>query len=69
MKTIELFLNDCSAIYLHDDGCFFFFADDGPGMVRLVVQPRESNYAYSHGGAKYREAMEIIAKYEEDQSF
>jgi hypothetical protein len=65
MKTIELYLNDGSTIHLLEDGCWFYFTEDGPDMMKLVVPPVESNYSYSHGGAKYREAMEVIAKHKE----
>ena len=69
MKTIELFLNDGSTLQLQEDGCWFYFTEDGPEMMKLVVQPVESNYAYSHGGTKYREAMEVIAQYKEVQGW
>ena len=65
MKTIELFLNDGTSLHLLEDGFWFYFTEDGPDMMKLVVHPNESNYSYSHGGTKYREACEVIAKHKE----
>lgn len=69
MKTTELFLNDGSTIHLQDDGCWFYFDKDGPDMMKLVVPCNESNYTYAHGGARYREAIEVIAKWKEAQGW
>lgn len=65
MKTTELYLNDGSTIHLQDDGDWFYFTEDGADEMRPVVEPDEEIYAYSHGGTKYREAMQLIAKHKE----
>jgi hypothetical protein len=43
---------------LFDDGYWFFYPDS-PNQY-MAVEPDESNYAFSHGGTKYRAACEAI---------
>ena len=52
-------------IFLQPDGCWFQFADDDDDgdPMRPVVSPSEQEYAYSHGGAEYRAAIEAIAEW------
>jgi hypothetical protein len=69
MKTIQLCLNDGSTINLQEDGFWFYFTEDGPDSMKLVVPADESNYSYSHCGAKYREAIEVIAQWKEAEGW
>lgn len=54
-------------VYLSADGCWFRFYRES--TMRPVVQPDESVYAYSHGGAKYRAAVEVIADWKSQQGW
>ena len=57
------------SIFLTEDGCWFYFESDGPDMMKLAVPASESNYAYSHGGHRYREAVEVIAGWKDSHGW
>ncbi len=62
--------NNEMTVYLTEDGAWFQFSEDGEGEpMRLVVSPDESIYSYSHGGARYRAAIEMIAKWKEENDW
>lgn len=63
MKRIE---TEAGPVVMTPDGCWFQFeSDDDGGVMRLIVQPDESDYAYSHGGRNYRAAIRAIAGWKE----
>lgn len=64
MNTIKIKLAD-ESIYLTEDGCWFYFESDGADMMKLAAPAIESNYAYSHGGKRYQEALRAIAEWKE----
>ena len=52
------------------DGCWFEYADaDDAENMHPVVQPDEAVYAYSHGGVRYRAAIEAIATWKESSGW
>ena len=52
------------------DGCWFEYADeDDAENMHPVVQPDEAIYAYSHGGVRYRAAIEAIATWKESSGW